>query len=193
MFGQVDFYKDSNVRERIAEYCGGREGDFWAFTAEYLVGYGELLCKEGLSQQGFLSTSKNGFFWILEKDLDIFRSVWDRQSMLSVVDVEYFNLDYPGEPYLYPEETFENLEPVYNAVLTVFHRLNIIPIVVMTGRGYDFTSRVAIGTKAEQKLEEIGRIEDSLAGKYATSSGRRYRSVSYSHGRVFDGMGRLME
>lgn len=194
MFGQVDFYKDLNVRERIAEYCGGVEGDFLTFTAEYLVGYGEFLCKEGgLSQEEFLSTSQNEFFWMLERGLDIFRSIWDRQSILSVLDIEYFNLDYPGEPYLYPEETFEKLEPVYDAVLTVFHKLNIIPLVIMTGRGYHFTSRVALGTETEKKLEEIGKIEDTLAGKYATSSGRRHRSVSYFHGRVFDGMGRLME
>ena len=193
MFGQVDFYRDPNVRQRIAEYCGGKEGNFLAFTAEYLAGHGEFLAKEGLSQEGFLSTSQNGFFWILEKGLDIFRSIWDRESILSVFDVEYFNLDYLGEPYLYPEETFKKLEPVYNAVLTVFHRLNIIPLVIMTGRGYHFTSRVALGTEAEKKLGEIGRIQDTLAGKYATSSGRRHRSVSYSHGCVFDGMGRLME
>lgn len=193
MLNQVDFYKDLNVRERIAEYCGGVEGDFLTFTAEYLVGYGEFLCKEGLSQEEFLSTSQNEFFWILERGLDIFRSIWDRQSILSVLDIEYFNLDYPGEPYLYPEETFEKLEPVYDAVLTVFHKLNIIPLVIMTGRGYHFTSRVALGTETEKKLEEIGKIEDTLAGKYATSSGRRHRSVSYFHGRVFDGMGRLME
>lgn len=193
MFGQVDFYKDSNVRQRIGEYCGGIESDFSVFTAEYLVGYGEFLRQEGLSPEGFLSTSQNGFFWILEKGLDIFRSIWDRQSILSILDIEYFNLDFPGEPYLYPQETFEKVEPVYNAVLTVFYRFNIIPLVVMTGRGYHFTSRVVLGTGTEKKLEEIGRIEDTLAGKYATSSGRRHRSVPFSHGRVFDGMDRLME
>jgi len=164
-----------------------------AFTAEYLVGYGEFLRKEDLSQEEFLSTSEDGFFWILEKGLDISRSILDRQSILSVLDIEYFNLDYPGEPYLYPEETFQKLEAVYNAVLTVYYRFNIIPLVVMTGRGYHFTCRVALGTETERKLEEIGRIEDTLAGKYATSCGRRHRSVSYSHGRVFDGMGRLTE
>jgi len=112
---------------------------------------------------------------------------------LSVLDIEYFNLDFPGEAYLYPQETFQKLEPVYDAVLTVFYRFNIIPLVVITGRGYHFTSRVALGTETEKRLEKIGRIEDTLAGKYATSSGRRHRSVPYSHGRVFDGMGRLME
>jgi len=189
----VHLYKDCNVRERIAEFCGGVADNPSQFTAEYLVGYGEFLGKEGLSQEGFLSTSNDGFFWILEKGLDISRSILDRQSILSVLDIEYFNLDYPGEPYLYPEETFQKLESVYEAVLTVYYRFNIIPLVVMTGRGYHFTSRVALGTETERKLEEIGRIEDTLAGKYATSCGRRHRAVSYSHGRIFDGMGRLTE
>ncbi|MDH5174668.1 MAG: hypothetical protein OEW43_05350 [Elusimicrobiota bacterium] len=158
MFGQADFYKDSNVRQRIGEYCGVIEGDFSAFTAEYLVGYGEFLRQTGLSLEGFLSTSQDGFFWILEKGLDIFRSIWDRQSILSVLDIEYFNLDFPGEPYLNPRETFQKLEPVYNAVLTVFYRFNIIPLVVMTGRGYHFTSRIGLGTGTEKRLEKIGRI-----------------------------------
>jgi len=193
MLEQVDFYKHPSVRQRIAEYCGGQDGDSRAFTAEYLVGYGECLLREGLSQDGFVSGSESAFFWILEKGLDIFRSIWDHQSILSVLDVEYFNLDYPGEPYLCPDETFEKLEPLYGAVLTVFHRLNIIPLVVMTGRGYHFTSRICLGTETEQKLKGIGKVGASLAGKYATSSGGRHRSVSHSYGLVFDGMGRLLE
>jgi len=193
MSGPVDLYKDCNVRERIAEFCGGEASNPSQFTAEYLVGYGDSLGSEGLSQGGLLSTSPNEFISILDKGLDIFRSIWDRQSILGILNTDYFNLDFPGEAYLHPEETFEKLEPVYNAVLTVLCRLNIIPLVVMSGRGYYFISRVALGTEAEKKLEEIGRIEDTLAGKYATASGRRHRSVSRSHGRVFDGMGRLME
>lgn len=193
MLNQIEFYRDASVRQRIAEYCGGGQDDFSAFSAHYLLGHGEVLSQKGVSPERFVSTSQDGFFWILENGLDVFRSIWDRKSILSILDIEYFNPDFPGEPYLCPEETFEKLEPVYKASIAVFYRFNIIPLVVMTGKGYHFTSRVVLGTEVEKRLEEIGRIEDSLAGKYATSSGRQHRPVSYSHGRVFDGMGRLME
>ena len=86
MSGPVDLYKDCNVRERIAEFCGGEASNPSQFTAEYLVGYGDSLGSEGLSQGGLLSTSPNEFISILDKGLDIFRSIWDRQSILGILN-----------------------------------------------------------------------------------------------------------
>lgn len=194
MLEQVEFYQDSNVRERIAEYCGGFADDPKSFTAEYLVGYGEFLQWERASSKGFVSTAKEGFDQILRKGLDIFRSNWDRENTLGILDVEYFNLDFPGEPYYHPRHTFEKLEPLYQLILQVFSRFGIKPLVIMTGQGYHFSTQVSRRVKTELELEALGKIPSSLKGKYATPIGRRrHRYVSYRHGKAFAGMGRLME
>ncbi len=193
MNNQVEFYRDPKVRERIAQYCGGFADDSQSFTAEYLVGYGESLQWEKTYPEGFVSLPKKGFPWILEKGLDIFRSNWDRESTLGILDIEYFNIDFPGEPYAHPRKTFEKLEPLYQAILRVFSRFGISPLVIMTGQGYHFSTRASRRTKTELKLEELGKIPPSLKGKYASSGPRRPRYVSYRHGKAFEGMGRLME
>jgi len=37
-----EYYQDPEVRERIAEYCGGTAREPELCTAEYIVGYGKL-------------------------------------------------------------------------------------------------------------------------------------------------------
>ncbi len=193
MRNQVEFYRNPNVRERIAQYCGGFADDPQSFTAEYLVGYGESLKWERTHPEGFVSLPKKGFYWILKKGLDIFRSNWDRESTLGILDIEYFSIDYPGEPYAHPREIFKKLEPLYSTILKVFSSFGIIPLVIMTGQGYHFSTRVSRRKKIELKLEELGKIPSSLSGKYASSGPRRPRYVSHRHGKAFEGMGRLME
>lgn len=193
MINQVKFYRDSNVRERIAQYCGGFSSDPKSFTAEYLVGYGESLQWDKTHPYGFVSIPKKGFPWILEKGLDILRSNWDRESTLGILDVEYFNIDYPGEAYAYPRRTFEKLEPLYQAILRVFSRFGIKPLAIMTGQGYHLSTRISRRIKTELELEELGTVPPSLEGKYASTSPHRPRHVSYRHGKAFAGMGKLME
>lgn len=189
-----EYYKDPNVRRRIAEYCGGTSEDPGEFTAEYLVGYGADVLREGRSEP-FVSSSCDGFATLLDRGLDIFRSNWDRAGTLGIMDIEYFNLDFPGETYLNPKRSFEVLEPTRAAVRILLDRFQIPYLEIMTGQGYHFASRVARGSQADSQLIELGRVGVPLAGKYAhsESGSRRHRCVSHLHGRSFDGMGRLLE
>ncbi|MFH1259678.1 MAG: hypothetical protein ABII74_07720 [Elusimicrobiota bacterium] len=187
----IDYYAQKIIQTRIAEYCGGWAESPEAFTTEFLAAAGEGLADKK-SNGIFLISTKDKFPWILENGLDIFRSHWDRENTLSVLDLEYFNLDFPGEAYFQPEKTFRKLEPVYEAALDVFYRFGIMPLVIMTGQGYHFPSRIRRGSKTEKRIEEIGKVAKSLAKKYAfPENGWRY--VSRRHGQAFDGMGRLME
>lgn len=187
----VNYYAQKLIQQRIAEYCGGSAEYPENFNCEFLMSAGTNLPPQA-SRQKFLISTKDKFFWILENGLDIFRSHWDRENTLGILDLEYFNLDFPGEAYFRPEETFRKIEPVYDAALDVFYRFGIMPLGIMTGQGYHFSSRLRRGSRAEKKLEEIGRAGDSLSVKYSFPPGG-YRYVSRGHGRSFDGMGRLME
>lgn len=192
MLNQVEYYQSADVRERIAEYCGGSASDPSQFTAQYLVGYGEALQWDGL-EDPFLSVEREDFHKILDRGLDIFRSNWDRSSTLGIMDIEYFNTDYPGDIYLNPGRCFEAIEPFRQAMKRTLARYEIPHLEAMTGQGYHFTTRVVRNSSADAELIQLGKVNDSTAGKYAALSGRKKRTLARSHGQSFDGMGRLME
>lgn len=192
MLTPPEYYQDPEVQERIAEYCGGSAQEPELFTAEYLVGYGEALL--GIdAPEPYISTPRSGFQYILRKGLDIFRSLWDRSHLLSLLDMEYFNLDYPGEVYLDQSGTFNKLEPVYNTILEIYRDYRIQPLVLVTGQGYHFSFQIQSGTKADLMLEELGSLNDSLISKCGQTRSKRHRPLSLRLGRSFDGMGRVME
>lgn len=185
-----EFYRNAQVRKRIAEYCGGEEHDPDGFSAQYLVGYGTALQEEDINARNFISTSKDKFNWILDKGLDIFRSVSDMNYTVGVLDIEYFNMDFPGKVYLQPEEVFGRMEVVYKAILKVFHRLEIHPLVIMTGQGYHFAFQIKRESKANKALEKIGKLSDNLASTRDLSvANLEALRFNLAH----DGMGRVLE
>ncbi|MEA2081587.1 MAG: hypothetical protein U9O97_02470 [Elusimicrobiota bacterium] len=187
----VQYYKNPVIRERIGEYCGGDAADPDSFTSQYLVGYGLELLREKHIE--FMSAPKKHFDYLLERSLDIYRSVWDVESTLGVLDIEYFNIDNPGKVYTDPEEIFTLMEPAYIKIREVFARFNIIPLTIMTGQGYHFSFKISRFSAADKKLEKIGFVSDNLKKRYQTMKGRRKRPVSIRHGKAFDGMGKALE
>lgn len=190
---RYEFYKNPIIRHRLAQYCGGTSDDPDTFTTAYLVGVSERMVKEKISEEYFYSTDKKSFNWLLEKEVDLFRSVWDTENILGILDIEYFNLVHPGEAYWNAERTFNSIEPVYQKLLAIFQDFGINPLCIMTGQGYHFSFRVPIPSPQKKQLEELGDIEDSLKGKYNSVHGRRKNKVEISDGLAFDGMGRLIE
>lgn len=187
----AEYYQNPQVRERIAEYCGGASAEPLSFTAEYLVGYGAYL--KASRQKEFVSSDVSGFHWILDHGLDIFRSVWDKESTVAVLDVEYYNNDYPGEIYYDPYACFLKLEPLYETIQSKLQEWQIPHLTLMTGQGYHFAWKLRADTQADRALEQIGRLNDSVEGKYNVTTTHRHRRVSLKHGRAFDGLGRVME
>ena len=186
-----EYYKNPTIRKRIAEYCGGRWKEPSSFTTQYLVGCGVSLLKSRNIE--FMSTPKENFDWILKKGLDIYRSVWDIDSTLAILDIEYFNIDFPGEIYKNPEEAFELIEKAYEKTVNVFKRFGINPLAIMTGQGYHFSFKVSRHSDADKDLEKIGSVPDTLKTKYRTVKGKRKKVVSLRHGKAFEGMGKILE
>ena len=193
MLTPSEYYQDPEVRERIAEYCGGSAREPEQFSAEYVVGYGEALL--GIpAPEPYISQPKSGFGEMLNQGLDIFRSIWDRFHLLGLLDIEYFNLDYPGEIYLDQVTTFNKIEPVYRSILKIYQDYDIRPLTIMTGQGYHFSFQIQSGSQAALRLEDFGPLNDSLIKKYQqTIMAKRHREVSIRYGRGFHGLGRVME
>ncbi|RLD12948.1 MAG: hypothetical protein DRI22_04825, partial [Caldiserica bacterium] len=182
MFTHFDFYSKKIIRRRIEEFIG---------DAQYIVGYGKYLKDE--TGTPFRSFKKDEIDFILSKGLDVYRSVWDLNSTLAVLDVEYFNLDYPGEVYLRPERVFGILEEVYNVIIEEFSRYKIRPLSTVTGQGYHFIFKISRYSTSGKELEKIGYVSPTLEKRYRMIRGRKRRTVSVREGKAFDGMGRILE
>lgn len=185
------FYRDDNVRQRIFEFCGGDR-----LTADYLVGFGEQLVREGYRRPLLLVTDKAGMVGLMEQGLDLFRSVRDRKSTIAVWDVEYFNLDTWLGLYRDQEEYFELMEPSYLAIEELFSHYAIAHINDSTSSGYHFVSRIPFSHPVHRRLERIGHLEPELTDKYALRSAsdrKRVRATPRRAALGYSGIGRLHE
>ncbi|MCS7151591.1 MAG: hypothetical protein NZ928_04305, partial [Endomicrobia bacterium] len=131
--------------------------------------------------------------WLLEIGADIFRTVWDREATLFILDFEYYNIAYPAEAYFKPYDVFYKLEEIYQRVKDLYKRYNLNFISIQTGQGYHFVFKVPFGTKQHNELVNLAYIEPTLQGKYNSISGRRKKKVSEETGKGFHMAGRLIE
>lgn len=185
-----DYYQDKYIHKKIAEYCGSNyDTNPKNFTSEYLVGYG----LNTQNSKPFVSTSCDNFYWILNNNLDIFRSVWDRKYLLGILDIEYFNTKYPGEIFLKPDYIFNQIEPIYQYCKNIFLDFGIKPLILMTGQGYHFSFKINKTSSIFSKLVKIGKPSTTVLGKYKSVHGRRRKIVSKNEAFAYDGMGRLIE
>src|SRR3989338_1264549 len=135
------YYERPAVRARIREYCGLGSG--LSGTSVFLsAALPDTPIPSGWTLQPPLPTSV--LDELLNRSADIFRSVWDRDSLLVCFDVDYLNADRLGHAFARPVEVFRMLEPTYQAVcgLLAHHGLPLLP--VMTGRGDQFIGRMPL-------------------------------------------------
>jgi hypothetical protein len=225
MFSVHDYYRDINVIRRILEYCGvpeetasdfkleenpGRLDDSQKLreitklmTVEYISGYGKNL----LETFGKKASSRYNEHLgeLLDRDLNLFRSLWDREKVTFLLDIEYVSHKYPGEVYLNPSKIYGKMEPLYRCLWDLFSEYGIKPMTIVTGQGYHFVfdinsynpSKWGIKTVTEvaKKLVDIGHVEETIKGKYQHLPWhtKRKRKVELDLGRAFDSVGKLLE
>lgn len=195
MKNQVEYYRHPSIRERLAQYCGGRFGDLSTFTCEHLVGSGETLKWEGYSFP-IMVVDNRDMARLLEKGLDLFRAVWDKKSTLAILDIEYFNLDSLAGLYTDQLGSFRKMEPIYSTIERVLEEYHIPHVNNTTTSGYHFVSRIPFTSPVHRELEEIGYLNPTLKEKYRTpvpSDIKRQRPVPLKAGKAYSAIGRLME
>lgn len=185
----VAYYRSVDVRRRIEEYCGIDDLGTGQPSAWRIAGYGGI---ERLQQS---DGSPVAFGWeelgrLLTEGADICRSLADSDGTLLQMDIDYTNADDPAEPYLEPRLAFARLEPAYRAVRNLFVSHGILPLTVMTGRGYHLSARVRRGTLFHRALLEIGRLPDPLRAKYESTADVEAAAF---WGSAHEGAGRLIE
>lgn len=188
----TDYYELPDVRQRIREYCGARAGREDGLTCEFLVGYGEQLLRQGSDTPRCVRRVEQ-FDEILRDGLDVSRSMWDRESSLISLDIDYQNPDFPGEPFINSLHCFQKMEPVYQEVESELNSRGIDHISVMTGKGYHFTWVVPDSSLPISDLASIAEPEPSLAAKYTVDGNYADKPLPQFKGKAFAGTGIIAE
>ncbi len=169
-----EYYPHPAFKERILEYIP---------DSVYLVGFGKYLEKNHF--QTFKSVRPTLLDWMLEKNLDGFTSVWQKNCYLIVLDLEYYNPKDYSEPFNQEESVFQRMEPFCSSVEKVLDQYGIEYIKLMTGQGYHYASKIKEGSPVFGLMDKFGKASE------ITHS--RNPDVPCSHNRVHDASGKLME
>jgi hypothetical protein len=186
-----EYYRDANVRARMLEYCGATTTR--SSTAVHVAGLGwndphPRLWSSGLA----LPVSQIAALW--DRGCDIARSLWDTDHLVFMLDLDYQNIDEPGEPFLRPAEVFFKLEPTYRAALRLFRRWHLQTRTLATGRGYQFTAQIPLDDPIVDRLAALA--PDTPAWFDGVDSRRPpdvTQSMSERQARASVGLGFLIE
>jgi hypothetical protein len=179
------FYARPHVRRRIAEYLGAENGH--PATCVYLAqpdgGWPRM---DTVSPPDRLPA-------LLRNNLDLARSLWDRQSLIAHLDIEYVNFEFQREPYLDPARSFRVQKPARLATERILSRYGIHPLHLVTGRGHHYTWRIQCGSAAFRQLADFGRCNDTLLARYRSPGLPLSQTVSSAYGKAFAGLGLVLE
>jgi len=128
-----------------------------------------------------------------EKELDISRSLWDRESFLIHLDIEYVNFDFPAEPYLKPERIFDLQRPVELTTEAVLSDYGIVSLHLLSGRGHHFVWRIRQNSRAFGRLMKLGHVSPTLEKLNAQPHAPNGECISAKLGAAFGGLGLVME
>jgi hypothetical protein len=178
-------YDDANVRARIEDFLGAD-----------LIGSLEChhLIKGNETEVHFRQPhSPEDLYSFFEEGAEIFRSLWDRSSLIADLDIEYVNFDHPEKAYFEPESIFSLQEPVESAIVDVLSQYGIGPLHILSGRGHHFVWRIPQHSVAFERLVKVGRGPRSLWRISEKPHPPDGASVSLELAKAFAGLGLVME
>ncbi len=209
-----DYYRHPEVIKRMLEYCGVPSWVTEQFKIKYPRGYGPLN-KSNIGDIGKLMSAMYlveygtkvptaGKYrcmepWqlgeMLDKTVDVFRSVHDEDNMICVLDVEHVNHTDAGYNYRDQKGLFWSLEPFHQALMSVYRDLGFSPLVIATGQGYHYGFRVPKNEHAYNTLQSLGFVshEEREKNHYRRYGSRRSRVVTDDEAWAYDGWSKLVE
>ncbi|HON10876.1 MAG TPA: hypothetical protein PLE24_08405 [Chitinispirillaceae bacterium] len=181
----VSYYKDRNIRARIIEFLGGKSLD--SATCMFIA-----QC-DAEDERGWDMRSPQELEYFLSRGLDISRSLWDRNSLIAHLDIEYVNFDFPAEPYLDPQRAFCLQRPSELAIEKILLEHGIAPLHVLSGRGHHFVWLISRESAAFGMLSQIGRLPDHLVKRYSENHPPVNKPLERDLGAAFAGLALVME
>ncbi len=129
----------------------------------------------------------------LDRGVEVNRSLWDRESLLCHLDIEYVHFDDPGYPFHHPERIFALQAPVIAAADAFLASFGIHPLKLLTGRGFHLLWRITQHSAAFAQLAALGHVSATLRHLYATERAPTGEHVSAELGSAFAGLGCVIE
>jgi hypothetical protein len=168
----AEYYRDPEVRARLLEYCGA-SGPATSPTAAYAVGF-DPTDRPLATWAHMPPVPSRDFVALLARGCDVSRALWDARALLFLLELDYLNVDYPGEPFAHPTDVFFKLEPAYTATIRVMNRFGIDPLDIGTGRGYQFVGQIPL---ADSAVDGLASLVD-LPAWYDTLETRRPAGIA---------------
>lgn len=187
----ADYYRLPIVRQRIREYCG--ETPSCAMTCAFLSPFkpdgGGHAVWEDVPQ--YPPDALDG---LLDQGADVARSTWDYANLLVHLDLDYQNVDFPGEPFIHPAEVFFKLESLYRGTRETLTAHGLPLLDLMTGRGYHFTGRVPIADPVVTQLATLATHDPPwLTACRARRPPWVRATVDERRARAYTGLGMVLE
>ena len=178
------YYAEPAVRRRMVEFLGGDSPA--NVTCQYIAADDRVMsCRQPRPSRELWDC--------LERNLDISRALWDRESLVAHLDVEYVNFDHPAEAYQNPERVFALQKPVEETITILLRSFGIIPLRVLSGRGFHFIWRIGRKSPVFQRLAQICPCGPSLQQVNARLHPPNGESVLAEMGSAYSGLGLVME
>jgi len=185
MLNLREYYGHDQVRRRMLEFLGGPTTD--STTCVYVTADDD---SPGLDNQPHRVEE----IWeCLDREKEINRSLWDRQSLIFHLDIEYVNFDYPAEPYLDPYRSLDLQRPLLRRLQEHLLYYGITPLHLLSGRGHHLVWRVTRDSSAYRQLAELGVVVDTLKGIYEHPLPPQNEAVGTESGAAFSGAGQVLE
>lgn len=178
------YYRDAGVRRRILEFLGGNRIE--NVTCRYITGDDATAAKRVPQPVESLPS-------LLDGEMEIGRSLWDRKALIADLDIEYVNFDFPAEPYLDPQRAFGLQAPVCQETERYLADRGVEFLHTLTGRGHHFTWRVSSDSRSFRQLEDIGSEVATSTDVAQIPSASGPRRVSPRLRDAFWGLGLVME
>lgn len=178
------YYRDSRVRYSIQEFLGGSHTG--RLTSQFITA-------DGPDSAERLPLPAQKLFACLDQGLEICRSLWDCDSLVAHLDIEYVNFDFPAEAYLHPERIFGLQAPVVTAVESLLGEYGITPLHILSGRGHHFVWQTPIDSAAFTDLVTVGTGPPSEARTLAQSPAFSGKVLPQTLSEAFAGLALVME
>ena len=178
------YYQSPHVRARIREFLGATSN---GPTAVFITADGPDPHVE------YTPRRVSCLEQCLNEGLDVGRSLWDRQSLIAHLDIEYVNFDDPGRSWQYPVETFEVQQMVVHAVEELLTGSRISFLHLLSGRGHHFMWGIRRDSDTFGLLAKIGHVPEPLAACYHYPHPPHGEIVEPDLGSAYSGLGMMME
>lgn len=181
----TNYYADTNVQARIAEFLGG--STFEDASCAFVTGYGQP------SRRWYDPHPVDQLWTYMMTGQEVARSLWDHQSLVAHLDIEYVNFDSPADVYLRPSRSFGIQRPVVTAIQEALLQFAIAPLHLLSGRGHHFVWKIDREAPAMAVLAAIGHLPDTLVGRYASPHPPENQVIPLELGAAFSGLGMVLE